>query len=450
MQTKTTLILGAGKSATAMIEYLANWVRELNWKLIVADFDAQSLKLKLERFPWVQGTAIDVRQVAQLRQLLKDCDAVISLLPPHMHPEIARLCLESNSHLITASYLSEEMESFDAEAKAKGLVFLNEMGLDPGIDHMTAMQLIDNLRSSGAEIIAFESYTGGLMAPTSESGPWKYKFTWNPRNVVLAASGGAVKFLHEGKYKYIPYHKVFRRTEVIEIEKYGEFEVYGNRDSLKYLSLYNLKGVKTLYRGTMRRVGFCRAWDIFVQLGMTDDTYFMEGVESMTHRDFMNSFLFFHPTDSIETKLAQALKLDLDSEEFRKLKWLDFFNPVPVGLSGPASPAHILQHILEKKWSLKPEDKDMIAMYHLLKYELQGKTHELRAHLVVEGEDSGRTAMAKTVGLPLALAAKYILKGQISSPGVHIPVQAEFYGPVLKELNELGIKMTHFTTEVEV
>ena len=442
------LILGAGKSASVMIEYLANLALELNCKLIVADVNEKSLAPKLKRFPWVTGAVVDVGEVEQVQRLLSNCNLVISLLPPAMHLGIARLCLESNSHLITASYLSDEMLALDSQAKSKGLIFLNEMGLDPGIDHMTAMQLIDKLRHNGAAIRAFESYTGGLMAPASESGPWKYKFTWNPRNVVLAASGGAVKFLHEGKYKYIPYHKVFRRTEVIEIDKYGEFEVYGNRDSLKYLSLYSLQGVKTLYRGTMRRVGFCRAWDIFVQLGMTDDSYVMEGVDTMTHRDFVNSFLFYHPSDSVETKLAQALRLDLDAEEFRKLKWLNLFTDEPIGLTSPATPAQILQYILEKKWSLLPEDKDMIVMYHLLNYELNGKIFELRAHLVVEGEDAIRTAMAKTVGLPLAISAKCILNGKISSPGVHIPVTAEFYAPVLTELENMGIALKHTFKEV--
>jgi saccharopine dehydrogenase-like NADP-dependent oxidoreductase len=448
MITKTMLILGAGKSASVMIEYLANLALESNWKLIVADVNAKSLEHKLVHFPWVERAVVDVSEIDQVLRLLSNCNLVISLLPAHMHHGIARMCLESNSHLITASYLSEEMLELDSEAKAKGLIFLNEMGLDPGIDHMTAMQLIDNLRKKGADVQAFESYTGGLMAPVSESGPWKYKFTWNPRNVVLAASGGAVKFLHEGKYKYIPYHKVFRRTEVIDIENYGEFEVYGNRDSLKYLNLYGLQGVKTLYRGTMRRVGFCRGWDVFVQLGMTDDTYFLEGVDTMTHRDFVNSFLFYHPSDSVETKLAQALRLDLDSEEFRKLKWLGMFSLDPIGLSGPATPAQVLQHILEKKWSLLPEDKDMIVMYHLLNYQLLGKSYELRAHLVVEGEDSIRTAMAKTVGLPLALAARFILSGQISSPGVHIPVHSEIYAPVLHELENMGIALVHTVKQI--
>jgi len=447
MQTKTILILGAGKSAAAMIEFLAKLVFSKNWKLIVADADAQNLNNKIKEFPWVNGAVVDVNMVEEVRTLLNGCNLVISLLPPHMHPGIAQLCLDSNSHLITASYLSDEMLSLDAQAKSKGLIFLNEMGLDPGIDHMTAMRFIDQLRSSGSEINAFESYTGGLMAPSSESGPWKYKFTWNPRNVVMAAAGGAVKFLHEGKYKYIPYHKVFRRTQVIEIEQYGEFEVYGNRDSLKYLKLYGLNGVKTLYRGTMRKLGFCRAWDVFVQLGMTDDSYQMEGVDTMTHRDFVNSFLFFHPTDSVETKLAQALRLDLDSEEFRKLKWLNFFDNEPIGLLKPSSPAQILQHILEKKWTLLPEDKDMIVMYHRLNYALGGKSFELRAHLVVEGEDSVKTAMAKTVGFPLAIAAKAILMGEMKSPGVHIPVASEFYTPVLNELEEMGIQMVHSIQE---
>lgn len=443
------MILGAGKSATVMIEYLAEWTKNSAWTLNVVDMDALSLQTKLNQFPWIQGTLADVNEDNTLLNLLHDSKLVISLLPPFMHPRVARLCLEANCHLLTASYLSEEMLSLHQNAIDKGLLFLNELGLDPGIDHMTAMQFIDEVRQQGGVIDTFESYTGGLMAPQSENGPWKYKFTWNPRNVVLAASGGAVKFLHEGKYKYIPYHKVFRRTEVIELEGYDEFEVYGNRDSLKYLDLYNLKGIKTLYRGTMRRVGFCRAWDLFVQLGMTDDTYLMEGVESMTHRDFVNSFLFYHPTDSVETKLAQVLRLDLDSEEFRKLKWLNLFEPIPVGLNRPATPAQILQHVLEKKWTLNPDDKDMIVMFHLLKYKLNNTHYELRAHLVVEGENPTHTAMAKTVGLPLAIATKLILNEGIKLRGVQIPVHAEVYRPILDELKGLGMTMQHFLTRVD-
>ncbi len=449
MNTQNILILGAGKSATVMIEYLAEWTKNSAWTLNVVDMDALSLQTKLNQFPWIQGTVADVNEDNALLDLLHNSKLVISLLPPFMHPRVAGLCLEANCHLLTASYLSDEMLSLHQNALDKGLLFLNELGLDPGIDHMTAMQFIDEVRQQGGIIDAFESYTGGLMAPQSENGPWKYKFTWNPRNVVLAASGGAVKFLHEGKYKYIPYHKVFRRTEVIELEGYGEFEVYGNRDSLKYLDLYNLKGIKTLYRGTMRRVGFCRAWDLFVQLGMTDDTYLMEGVESMTHRDFINSFLFYHPTDSVETKLAQVLRLDLDSEEFRKLKWLNLFETIPVGLNRPATPAQILQHILEKKWTLNPEDKDMIVMFHLLKYKLNNTQYELRAHLVVEGENPTHTAMAKTVGLPLAIATKLILNEEIKLRGVQIPVHAEVYRPILDELKGLGMTMQHSLTRVD-
>lgn len=449
MNTQHILILGAGKSASVMIEYLAEWTKGSSWTLNVVDLDAHSLQKILDRFPWIQGTVADATQDNTLLSLLQDSKLVISLLPPVMHPRVARLCLEANCHLLTASYLSEEMQSLHLQAVEKGLLFLNELGLDPGIDHMTAMQFLDEVRQHGGLIDTFESYTGGLMAPQSENGPWKYKFTWNPRNVVLAASGGAVKFLHEGKYKYIPYHKVFRRTEVIELDRYGEFEVYGNRDSLKYLDLYNLKGIKTLYRGTMRRVGFSRAWDLFVQLGMTDDTYVMEGVDSMTHRDFINSFLFYHPTDSVETKLAQVLKVDLDSEEFRKLKWLNLFETIPVDLAGPATPAQILQHILEKKWTLNSEDKDMIVMFHLLKYTLNNSTYELRAHLVVEGENTTHTAMAKTVGLPLAIAAKLILNEAIKLKGVHIPVKSEIYSPILAELNDLGLSMQHTLTKLD-
>jgi saccharopine dehydrogenase-like NADP-dependent oxidoreductase len=196
---------------------------------------------------------------------------------------------------------------------------MNEIGLDPGIDHMSAMKIIDDIREQGGKIILFESFCGGLVAPESDNNLWNYKFTWNPRNVVLAGQGGTAKFLHEGNYKYIPYNMLFRRTEFMEVEGYGRFEGYANRDSLKYRSVYGLEDAKTLYRGTLRRVGFSKAWNIFVQLGMTDDSYIMEDSENMSYRDFINAFLPFHPTDSVELKLRHLLKIDQDDMLWDKL-----------------------------------------------------------------------------------------------------------------------------------
>ena len=208
-----------------------------------------------------------------LANALSGAHLVISMVPAHMHLSIAKACIAHKAHLVTASYLTPEMRALDLEAKENGLVFLNECGLDPGIDHMSAARLLDGIRADGGEIVLFESFTGGLLSPASEGdNPWRYKFTWNPRNVVLAGQGGAVKFIQEGKYKYIPPHMVFRRTEFMNVEGYGRFEGLANRDSLKYREAYGLENVPTLYRGTLRRPGFARAWDSFVKLGMTDDS----------------------------------------------------------------------------------------------------------------------------------------------------------------------------------
>lgn len=439
---KKILLIGAGKSATNLIDYLLNNSTSENWQVSIADMDIELVNEKIGGHPNGMGVKLDVANEIELEKLIGTHDMIISMLPPSLHMKVAYLCIKHQKNLTTASYVSDEMKALHADAKKAGILMLNEIGLDPGVDHMTAMEALDKLRNKGCVITGFESFTGGLMAPESENNPWKYKFTWNPRNVVMAASGGAVKFLMDGKPKYIPYHKVFRRTEVIDIEGFGEYEAYANRDSLKYVELYQLEGVKTIYRGTLRRVGFSRAWDVFVQLGATDDSYIMENTASLTHREFINSFLFYHPTDSIETKLAMLLKLDHDSDEMRKVKWLGMFKDEPVGLNKPSSPAQILQHILEKKWTLEAGEKDMIVMWHRFNYMEHGVPHEMNATLAVKGDDDTHTAMAKTVGIPLGIAVKNILNGKITTTGVHIPNLKEIYYPVLRELETFGIKCT--------
>ena len=327
---------------------------------------------------------------------------------------------------------------YDA-AKAKGLMFLNEMGVDPGIDHMSAMQVIDRIKAEGGEMILFESFTGGLVAPESDDNLWHYKFTWNPRNVVTAGQGGAAKFLQEGKFKYIPYHRLFRRTEFLEVDGYGRFEAYANRDSLKYQSAYGLDQIQTLYRGTIRRVGFGKAWQKFIMLGMTDDSYNIEDSEHMSYRDFINSFLPYSPSDSVELKLRHQLKIDQDDIIWEKLEELDLFNPhKKVGLKN-ATPAQILQKILMDSWTLKQEDKDMIVMYHKFGYKLNGKKHQIDATMVCKGENQTYTAMAKTVGLPVAIATLKVLNREFDLKGVQIPTKKVIYKPILRELEKYDI-----------
>ncbi len=433
------LIIGAGMSAARLIKYLEGHAPEFNWSLTVADKNVSVIKKKVGNETKV--VRFDIFDDKKREKLVSSADVVVSLLPARFHIHVARTCLKFGKSLFTASYESDEMRELAPEIEKKGLLFLNEIGLDPGIDHMSAMHIIDRIKEAGHKLLDFESFTGGLIAPESDDNPWHYKFTWNPRNVVVAGQGGPAKFIQEGKYKYIPYNRLFRRTELIEIEGYGRFEGYANRDSLKYIRQYHLEGVPTVYRGTLRRPGFCRAWNVFVQLGMTDDSYFMEDTENMTYREFVNSFLYYHPSDSVRTKLFHYMHIDQDSDIIEKLECLNLFSDRKLGLK-KATPAQALQHILSKKWKLKPEDRDMIVMWHKFIYREKGKRSrkELTSSLVVEGENQTETAMSRTVGLPLAIAVKLYLTGKLKVTGLHIPNFKEIYVPVLNELKEYGIE----------
>lgn len=436
------LVIGAGRSTAYLTKYLFEKSNVKGFTLTVCDKDISQAEMLVKNHPRGKAEALDIFDSEARSSIIARHDIVISMVPASMHAMVARDCIALRKHMVTASYVSDEMRSLDSEAKEAGVVIMNEIGVDPGIDHMSAMKVLDDLRAKGAKLLQFESFTGGLLAPESElKNPWRYKFTWNPRNVVVAGQGGAVKFIQEGTYKYIPYHNLFRRTEYMDIEGYGRFEGYANRDSLKYRSVYGLQDIPTIYRGTLRRPGFCRAWDVFVKLGATDDSYVVENSAEMTHRQFINLFLAYNPTDSVELKLMHYLKIDQDSEIMEKLHWLGLFDDTKVGLSD-ATPAQMLEHILKKKWALESTDKDMIVMYHKFGYSLNGKNEQIESSMVCLGEDATYTAMAKTVGLPVAIAATMIAKGVISTPGVHLPISREVYEPVLAELNDYGISFS--------
>ncbi len=432
------LIIGAGKSSTALINYLLDHSIDEQWEITIAEKDLDLATAKIKGHSQAKAVPFDVFDAELLTNLVEEHDLIISMLPASLHIHVARKCAELEKHFLTASYLTEEIKALHGQFEAAGKLMIMEMGLDPGIDHMSAMMVLDDLREKGCELTGFETFTGGLVAEESiGDNPWKYKFTWNPRNVVLAGQG-TCKFIQEGRYKYIPYQKLFRRTEAIYIPDHGYFEGYANRDSLAYLDVYSLRGIRTLYRGTLRRPGYCAAWDVFVQLGATDDTYQMEGVSEMTHRQFINSFLSYNPKDSIELKLAHYLSLDLDNGIMFKLKWLGMFDDELVGLK-KGTPAQILEHILKKKWTLQPKDKDMIVMWHKFNFISDGKARQIESSMVALGDDDVHTAMSKTVGLPLAIAAKLILKGKINLSGVHVPIKKAIYEPVLEELTNSGL-----------
>ncbi len=434
------LVLGAGRSSTSLITYLLSNAKVLGWQVVVGDYSEEIAKKKTGDTPHGKAIRFDINDETASASVIAQADVVISMLPSHFHSTVARHCLSLKKHFLNASYVSDEMKALHREALDSGLLFLCECGLDPGIDHMSAMQVIDKVRAAGGELTSFESFTGGLIAPeTDPENPWRYKFTWNPRNVVMAGQGTA-KFLQEGQYKYIPYQQVFKRITSVSVADYGEYEGYANRDSLKYLETYGLTGIKTMLRGTLRNKGFCSAWNVLAQLGCCDDSYAMEGVDLMTHRNYMNAFLDFHPERSVEEKICAAFSLSVSGGEMKRLRWSGLFSDEEIGLNR-GTPAQILEHILSKKWKLSSADTDFVVMWHRFVYQMKGKREEIQASLVAKGDDAINTAMSKTVGLPLGIAAKLLLQGKIRQRGVVIPVHFEFYEPILKELSSLAIGM---------
>jgi saccharopine dehydrogenase (NADP+, L-glutamate forming) len=354
-----------------------------------------------------------------------------------MHFPVAKDCVALKKHLVTASYVSPEIMSLNDDAIANDVLLLNEIGLDPGIDHLSAMKVIHKIQHDGGKLISFKSFCGGLVAPESNDNPWGYKFSWNPRNVILAGQSTA-QFLIDGAYKYLPYHRLFGSAEIIEVAGYGKFDAYANRDSLSYRKSYGIEDIKTMIRGTLRQHLYCEAWQVFVSLGITDDSFQMIIPEDYTYADFISSFLPGNENDLI-LRLCEFTHKSVNDNIVQMILWTGLLSNEKIGLQ-KASPAMILQQLLERKWFLAPHDRDMIVMQHLFELvDAKKENKKISSTLVVLGENSERTAMAKTVGLPLAMAVRRLIKGEIKLRGVQIPVMAEIYEPILKELEEYGI-----------
>lgn len=435
---KQILVLGAGLSATCLINYLLKQAEIYDWQLVLADIDEELAQKKIKGHPRAKAVGFDVSNSGTIDRLIDGKDVVVSLLPARFHDVIAVACVKKGIQMATASYVSPALKALEPEIKAKNLSFLNELGVDPGIDHMSAMRVIDRIREKGGQLKSFYSFTGGLIAPESDNNPWHYKFTWNPRNVVVAGQGVS-QYIKNGRYKYIPYNQLFKRTIEREVLNYGKFEIYPNRDSLKYRKIYQLDDIPTIFRGTMRRPGYSAAWNVFVQLGCTDDTYTVEESENMTYRAFINTFLKYNPEKPVEEKLIEYLGLEPDGEIMQKLVWLGIFEDKVIGLKN-ATPAQILQKLLTEKWVLDPDDKDMILMQHEFEYEIENVSYQVVSSMVYIGKSTTETAMAITVGTPLAIAVKLLLTDQIKQKGVIIPTKPELYNPILDELEEYGIK----------
>ena len=435
---RKVLIVGAGKSSPFLIKYLIENSVQENLFILIADANLLNLK-KINRNERCKTILFDINDVDQKKKLIHDADIVISLLPVHLHILIAKTCLELKRNLLTASYVSDEMKLLNNKVKKKGLIFLNEIGLDPGIDHMSAKKIIDRIQADNKEIISFKSFTGGLIAPMSDNNLWNYKFTWNPRNVVKAGQGSAAKFIEKGKYKYVPYYRLFDNTETINIDKIGEFEVYPNRDSLKYRKLYNLDDIQTMKRGTIRKVGFSKSWNMLIRLGLTDDSYRISNSKNMSIREFTNCFLPYDPNKSIEKKVQKELKIKSFNEEMKKLKAINLFDDKKKIRTDNGTPAEILEEILRDIWKLEKNDRDMIIMYHEFKYRNGNKIKKITSTMVCIGDNKKFTAMSKTVGLPLAIASILILNKQIKIKGIIRPIHQQIYDPVLEKLDRFDI-----------
>ncbi|MCF8232648.1 MAG: saccharopine dehydrogenase NADP-binding domain-containing protein [Bacteroidales bacterium] len=432
------LVLGAGMSSASLIKYLLDHSEEKQWKVRVGDLDVEKARAKVGGHKNGEAFEFNVFNDAEKKKAIAKADVVIYLLPAEYLYLVAGECVEQQKHMVSSAYVSKEERLLDDSAKTKGVALLNEIGLDPGIDHMMAMKIIDEIHGRGGKIKGFRFSTGGLLAPDSDDNPWNYKFTWNPGNVITAGKGFS-RYMEKDCVKYVPYQQLFRRTKRVSIQDVGAFEVYANRDSLKYKALYGLEDVSTIFRGTLRRPGYCEAWDVLVQLGLTEDAFHIENSASMTYREWMNAFLPYSDIKTPEEKVAEITGLEMDSEAIKKIEWLGLFEEERIGLDN-ATPAQILQQRLEQKWFFGDKDRDMVAMQHVADYELDGQQKRLTSTMVVYGENPPHTAMAKTVGLSLAITAEMLLSGRIKLSGIHIPTTRKIYEPVLEKLREEGIK----------
>ena len=328
---KNILVIGAGRSASSLIKYLLDNAATENWQVTVADVSIDLVKQKTGNHTNARAIAFDINNQQQREEEIKNADIVISMLPATMHISVAKDCVRFKKHLVTASYVSKEMQELNNEAKQSGIILLNECGLDPGIDHASAMKVIDEIHNNGGELISFKSFCGGLVAPESNDNPWGYKFSWNPRNVILAGQGTA-QYIENGEYKYIPYNRLFTQTDTVEMKGVGKYDAYANRDSLSYRKVYGIEKIPTMLRGTLRNEGYCKAWNVFVQLGLTDDTYKIEASDTLTYNQLVKAFLPQGNKSTIE-KLIAFMGNELDAETLSKIEWTGILSDEKIKLS---------------------------------------------------------------------------------------------------------------------
>jgi saccharopine dehydrogenase (NADP+, L-glutamate forming) len=443
---KKILVVGAGRTAISLISYLIKQAEEQNWQITVADHSLEKAELKTAGHPKARAIRFDVFDVNQRGKEISKADVVISLLPETLHIHLVEDCLENRVHLVTASYVSHEMRSYNDIARESDVILLNEMGLDPGIDHMETMRLITRIKDKGGKVLSLRSFGGGLITPESDDNPWGYKITWNPMNVVTAGMASA-RYVKDGKLKIVPYNRLFLDTETVEVEGVGNYEAYPNRDSIKYRKIYHLTKLPNVYRGSLRKKGFCKAWNALVNIGLTDTRYIVPESQGLTYEDWISIYLTNRNGETTKEVLQDFLSVKNNSEIIQKIEWLGLLSNKRVRLKN-ATPAEILLDLLKQKWLFKKTDRDMVILQTEIEYQLNGKKEKIISSFVLKGEDSEHTAMSKTVGLPLGIAANLILNNQIKERGVIIPIHRDIFRPALKELSDLGIVPTEKVTEI--
>jgi saccharopine dehydrogenase-like NADP-dependent oxidoreductase len=426
------LLLGAGRSVQSLACFLAENALELNLELRIGDLVIENAQKIASIVPNSTFFRFDANSDQNIEHEIRTTDLVISMLPPHLHGGIALYCLENEKNLLTASYISPLFRQIEQEVKNKNLTFIMECGLDPGIDHASAQYLIDSIHEKGGQIKSFRSFTGGLVAPESDDNPWGYKFTWNPKNVVLAGQGIS-KYLENGQLKFIPYQSLFKKTIPLNFDSLGDFEAYINRDSLHYIQLYGLEKAETVMRATIRKKGFCAGWDFFVSNGMTDDTNLLPNEKNWSKRQFLENFIPLSENENLENKI-RSISEDL----YQKLDFLDFFSHKTLRIKNE-SPAQVLQKILEQKLALKPKDKDLILMQHKIRYTIDNQEFIANSSMILKGQNAQKTAMSLSVGLPVGIACKLLLQKKIKEKGVIIPNKKELYTEILSTITNYGI-----------
>ncbi|MFT7616938.1 MAG: saccharopine dehydrogenase-like NADP-dependent oxidoreductase [Planctomycetota bacterium] len=440
---KHILVIGAGQSSPYLIHHLLEDAAIEDWHVTVADINVEMARSRIGDSDHGDAIPFDVHDAELRRNEIKKADIVVSMLAPEFHRIVAQDCVELSRHLVTASYRDASTRALDPSARRKNIIILSEMGMDPGLDHMSAMSIIKQVRAAGGVIRGFRSYGSGVPAPdTVNSNPLGYVITWNPRNVAIAGAYGA-QYMEDGQYKVIPYHEIFHHTWDAHVEGIGRFEAYPNRDSLSYKKIFGLEDVSTMIRGTLRYPGWCETWNYIVKLGLTNDTVEIPDLETKSYRDVVEMFLPLTTTGStVEQRVAVWLQINPTGSIIEKLRWLGLFSEEKVNSRGKTA-AEVLTSLLVKMLPLPEGGRDMAILQHELEVvypDQEGRKERVFSTLISYGEPGGFTAMSKTVGLPAAIGVKLILKGEIRTSGCHIPTLPSIYEPVLAEMKTVGLE----------